>query len=257
VQFKVSDVKEMSSTYFPHQISDPFLKGTRRIKMKRVLLVEDNREIAGMLFDYFESMNMELDYADNGALGLKLALENDFDIILLDLMLPRMDGLAVCNKLRESGKNTPILMLTALDSRDDQLKGFKYGADDYLTKPFDLDILHARMEALLRRYKGKVSSSKLIFGEITIDQKTRRAYRRDKLLALNPTTYTILELLCLKAPDVVTRNQIAYQLWQEDEPNNDVLRSHIYQLRNQLDKPFESALLITIPKIGFRLESGE
>lgn len=224
--------------------------------MKRVLLVEDNREIAGMLFDYFESMEMELDYADNGELGLKLAQENDFDIILLDLMLPRMDGLTVCNKLREAGSNTPILMLTALDSRDDQLKGFQHGADDYLTKPFDLDILNARMEALLRRYKGKVASSKLTYGKVTIDQKTHRAFRDDKLLALNPTTYTILELLCLKAPEVVTRNQIAYQLWQEDEPNNDVLRSHIYQLRNQLDKPFETALLITVPKVGFRLESG-
>ncbi|MDB1124785.1 response regulator transcription factor [Vibrio algarum] len=224
--------------------------------MKRVLLVEDNREIAGMLFDYFESMEMELDYADNGELGLKLAQENDFDIILLDLMLPRMDGLTVCNKLREAGRNTPILMLTALDSRDDQLKGFQHGADDYLTKPFDLDILNARMEALLRRYKGKVASSKLTYGKVTIDQKTHRAFRDDKLLALNPTTYTILELLCLKAPEVVTRNQIAYQLWQEDEPNNDVLRSHIYQLRNQLDKPFETALLITVPKVGFRLESG-
>lgn len=225
--------------------------------MKRVLLVEDNREIAGMLFDYFECLEMEIDYADNGELGLKLAQENDFDIILLDLMLPRMDGLTVCNKLRCSGNNTPILMLTALDSRDDQLKGFQHGADDYLTKPFDLDILSVRMDALVRRYKGTVASNKLSFGEITIDQKTRRAYRADKLLALNPTTYTILELLCIKAPEVVTRNQIAYELWKEDEPNNDVLRSHIYQLRNQLDKPFEYPLLITLPKIGFRLEKGQ
>lgn len=222
--------------------------------MRRVLLVEDNREIAGMLFDYFESMEMELDYADNGELGYKLARENDFDIILLDLMLPRMDGLTLCNKLREEGKNTPILMLTALDSREDQLKGFKYGADDYLTKPFDLDILTARMEALLRRYKGTVANTTLSYGEVRIDQKTRKAYRQEKLLALNPTTYTILEMLCLKAPEVVTRDQIAYKLWQEEEPNNDVLRSHIYQLRNQLDKPFSQAILITVPKVGFRLE---
>jgi len=225
--------------------------------MKRVLLVEDNREIAGMLFDYFECIDMALDYADNGELGLKLALENDFDIIVLDLMLPRMDGLTVCNKLRASGNSTPVLMLTALDSRNDQLKGFQHGADDYLTKPFDLDILRARIDALIRRYKGTVISNKLSFGEVVIDQKTRQAYRRDKLLALNPTTYTILELLCLKAPEVVTRNQIAYELWQENEPNNDVLRSHIYQLRNQLDKPFVQPILITLPKIGYRLEKGQ
>lgn len=224
--------------------------------MKRVLLVEDNREIAGMLFDYFECAGMELDYADNGELGLTLAMENTFDIILLDLMLPRMDGLTVCNNLREAGNNTPVLMLTALDSRDDMLKGFQHGADDYLTKPFDLDILEARMTALIRRYRGTVASSKLEYGDVSIDQKTRKAYRQDKLLVLNPTTYTILEMLVKSAPDVVTREDIAYRLWEENESNNDVLRSHIYQLRNQLDKPFNTQVLKTVPKVGFRLESG-
>ncbi len=195
--------------------------------MKRVLLVEDNREIAGMLFDYFECAGMELDYADNGELGLKLAMENTFDIILLDLMLPRMDGLTMCNKLRDEGNNTPVLMLTALDSRDDMLKGFQHGADDYLTKPFDLDILEARMMALIRRYRGTVASSKLEYGEVSIDQKTRKAYRQNKLLALNPTTYTILEMLVKSAPDVVTREEIAFQLWQENEPNNDAAKPHL------------------------------
>jgi len=225
--------------------------------MKRVLLVEDNREIAGMLFDYFECAGMELDYADNGELGLKLALENTFDIILLDLMLPRMDGLTVCNKIRDAGNNTPVLMLTALDSREDMLKGFRHGADDYLTKPFDLDILEARMMALIRRYRGTVTSSKLEYGDVSIDQKQHKAYRQNRLLALNPTTYTILEMLVKRAPEVVSREDIAFQLWQENEPNHDVLRSHIYQLRNQLDKPFEEQLLKTITKVGFCLELGK
>lgn len=222
--------------------------------MKRVLLIEDNREIANMLFDYFECLGIEIDYSDNGELGLKLALEHTFDVILLDLMLPRMDGLTVCNKLREQGNNTPILMLTALDSRDDMLNGFKHGADDYLTKPFDLDILEARMNALIRRYHGTVATTIITYADIVIDQKKRTASRQSIPLSLNPTTYTILELLCKKAPDIVTREEISYKLWQENEPNNDVLRSHIYQLRTQLDKPFSSARLITVPKIGFRLE---
>ncbi|MGF1740337.1 response regulator transcription factor [Vibrio profundum] len=222
--------------------------------MKKILLVEDNREVAGILFDYFESLGMELDYADNGELGLKLALEQPFDIILLDLMLPRMDGLTVCNQLRDAGNSTPVLMLTALDNKQDMLDGFKHGADDYMTKPFDLDILEARMTALIKRYQGTVSHSMLQFGSLKINQKVRQAYRDDKPLALNPTTYTILELLCLKAPDIVTRQEIAEKLWQENEPSNDVLRSHIYQLRNQLDKPFPIPMLTTIPKIGFRLE---
>ncbi|WFB46193.1 response regulator transcription factor [Vibrio coralliilyticus] len=222
--------------------------------MNKILLVEDNREVAGILFDYFESMGMELDYADNGELGLQLALNENFDLILLDLMLPRMDGLTVCNKLREAGNNTPVLMLTALDNREDMLKGFEHGADDYLTKPFDLEILEARMHALVKRYRGQVANTVLNYGSLKIDQKTRQAFREGKLLALNPTTYTILEALCHKAPEILTRQEISEKLWQEKEPNNDVLRSHIYQLRNQLDKPFAQPMLTTLPKIGFRLE---
>ncbi|ARC92597.1 DNA-binding response regulator [Vibrio coralliilyticus] len=222
--------------------------------MNKILLVEDNREVAGILFDYFESMGMELDYADNGELGLQLALSENFDLILLDLMLPRMDGLTVCNRLREAGNNTSVLMLTALDNREDMLKGFEHGADDYLTKPFDLEILEARMHALVKRYRGQVANTVLSFGSLKIDQKTRQAFREGKLLALNPTTYTILEALCHKAPEILTRQEISEKLWQEKEPNNDVLRSHIYQLRNQLDKPFAQPMLTTLPKIGFRLE---
>ncbi|MGF1910615.1 response regulator transcription factor [Vibrio kasasachensis] len=225
--------------------------------MKKILLVEDNREVAGILFDYFECLNMELDYADNGELGLQLALEGNFDLIILDLMLPRMNGLTVCNELRDAGNTTPVLMLTALDNRDDMLAGFNHGADDYLTKPFDLDILEARMNALIKRYRGTIAATKIIVGPIVIDQKTRKAYREQKLLALNPTTYTILEILCKRAPELVTRQEISVQLWDESEPNNDVLRSHIYQLRTQLDKPFEAAMLVTVPKIGFRLEIPE
>ena len=222
--------------------------------MNKILLVEDNREVAGILFDYFECLDMELDYADNGELGLQLALEGNFDIIILDLMLPRMDGLTVCNKLRDAGNTTPVLMLTALDNREDMLAGFSHGADDYLTKPFDLEILEARMHALIKRYRGKIATTKIIAGPVTIDQKTRKAYRDEKPLALNPTTYTILEMLSKRAPDLVTRQEIAETLWNESEPNNDVLRSHIYQLRTQLDKPFANPILVTVPKIGFRLE---
>ena len=222
--------------------------------MQKILLIEDSREVAGILFEYYESKGVELDYADNGELGFELAKAESFDLILLDLMPPRMDGLTLCNKLRDEGITTPILMLTALDNREDMLNGFKHGADDYLTKPFDFDVLDARANALIKRYKGQVATSILQFGTLKIIQKSRKAYRDDKLLVLNPTTYTILELLCQKAPEIVSRQEIAEKLWQEHEPQNDVLRSHIYQLRNQLDKPFHSPMLITVPKIGFRLE---
>jgi DNA-binding response OmpR family regulator len=110
------------------------------------------------------------------------------------------------------------------------------------------------MGALIRRYRGAVATSNLEYGDIMIKSATRQAYRQEKLLALNPTTYKILDMLVRKAPDILTRQEIAEALWEEQEPNNDVLRSHIYQLRNQLDKPFDKAVLMTVPKIGFRLE---
>ncbi|NOI67242.1 response regulator transcription factor [Vibrio sp. 99-8-1] len=223
--------------------------------MKRILIIEDNRNIAGILFDYFESNDISLDYADNGELGVKLAQEVNFDIILLDLMLPRMNGLQVCETLRELGNKTPILMLTALDSKEDMLTGFKYGADDYVTKPFDLSILEARMHALINRYRETVAKSILSFSTITIDQKSHTATREGKSLILNPTTYTILELLCIKAPAVLTRQELIQTLWKEDKDCDAVLRTHIYQLRRQLDKPFAKAMLLTVPKVGFKLEA--
>ncbi|USD36156.1 MULTISPECIES: response regulator transcription factor [Ferrimonas] len=220
----------------------------------KILLVEDNREIAGILFDFFEAKEVELDYADNGELGLKLALETHFDAIILDLMLPRMDGFEVCQRLRDQGKNTPVLMLTALDNRQDTLSGFKQGADDYLTKPFDLDILEARLLALVKRFRGTLAASKLTVGDLEVDQKTRKAHRQGQMLALNPTTFKILHVLAQAAPDVVSRDQLTEAIWGDQPPSNDVLRSHIYQLRNQLDKPFARAMLVTVPKIGFRLD---
>ncbi|MGL6257854.1 response regulator transcription factor [Vibrio sp. WXL103] len=225
--------------------------------MNNILLVEDNRQIAEIIFDYFESEAVELDYADNGELGLKLASEGHFDLIILDLMLPKLDGLEVCQRLRHAGNNTPVLMLTALDNRDDMLKGFDQGADDYLTKPFDLEILAARVNALIKRYQGSVAKTALEFGELRVFPSTRQASRQGQALHLNPTTYTILETLCLKAPNIVTRDEMISAIWDDEQGNTDALRSHIYQLRNQLDKPFAFPMLVTIPKVGFRLQKDD
>ena len=120
----------------------------------KLLIVEDNQDVAGILADYFEVQGTEVDFATNGELGFKLALESNFDAIILDLMLPKMDGLSVAKELRKQGSTTPILMLTALDDKQDLLNGFESGADDYLAKPFDLDVLNARITALLKRPQG-------------------------------------------------------------------------------------------------------
>ncbi len=223
--------------------------------MQQILLIEDNRDIATMLFDFFESENITLDYADNGKQGLELALKNNFDAIILDVMLPDMNGFSLCKNLRNANNTTPVLMLTALDSKEDLLSGFEFGADDYLTKPFDLDVLKARLFALIRRHQNELKSVDLVYDTLRINLKTREVYRENRPIMLKPTSFSILELLTRKAPNVVTRQEIFRKVWNEDECNDEILRSQIYQLRTQIDKTFSYPLLITVPKVGFRLSN--
>ena len=219
----------------------------------RILLVEDHQEIAGIVFDYFELKGYELDHAANGQFGLELGLANSYDLIVLDVMLPRMDGLTVCRQLREQGVDTPVLMLTARDTREDILKGFAEGADDYLVKPFDLEILEARVMALYRRRQGNAAARRLQFGELALDLKTREVSRQTHCVALNPTLFTILKLLMTRAPDVVSKSELVDLIWQGEDPETDALRSHIYQLRNIIDKPFARGYIENVPKVGYRL----
>ncbi|MEZ9139588.1 MULTISPECIES: response regulator transcription factor [unclassified Shewanella] len=223
----------------------------------KLLIIEDNHDVAGILGDFFEAQDAVLDYATNGELGLSLALEEDFDAIILDLMLPKMDGLTLCRSLREQGCTTPVLMLTALDNKTDLMTGFDSGADDYLGKPFDLDELDVRIKALIKRHRGKVAQATLRFGELELNIAQHQVKRRGMKLALTPTTYQILLLLIKNAPNVVTREQLIDEIWGQHPPGNDILRSHVYQLRNQVDKPFEQPMLMTVPKVGLRLSQGE
>jgi len=223
----------------------------------KLLLIEDHKDIAGIIFDFLEIKNYTLDYADNGLHGYQLASDNHYDLIILDIMLPRMDGFTVCKKLREQGIDTPILMLTARDTREDTLEGFAQGADDYLVKPFDLDILEARITALTRRHSGSTACKTLKFGELELDLSTYSVARNDCRYSLNPTLFTILKLMMVRAPNVLKRDELITALWGDDEPEGNVLRSHIYQLRNQIDKPFKHAYIRTVPKIGYQLINNE
>jgi len=219
----------------------------------KLLLIEDHQDIAGVIFDFFEIKNYTLDHANNGQHGYELASSNHYDLIILDIMLPRMDGFTVCKKLREQGIDTPILMLTARDTREDTLQGFAQGADDYLVKPFDLEILEARVKSLTRRRSGTTACSKLTFGDLQLDLKTHIVTRNDCQYSLNPSLFNILKLLMLRAPNIVKRDEIISALWGDDEPEGNVLRSHIYQLRSQIDKPFKHAYINTLPKVGYQL----
>jgi DNA-binding response OmpR family regulator len=220
----------------------------------RVLLVEDHRDIAEMVYAYFEHRGYEMDYAGDGMTGLHLAVSNDYDAIILDLMLPGMDGLKLCEKLREEARSSvPVLMLTARDTLEDKLAGLDIGADDYLVKPFEIRELEARVRALIRRHHGQVSPESLVVGDLEFDTGTLEVKRSGKLLHLSPTGLKILRVLMQASPRVVSRNELERQVWGDIMPDSDTLRSHLYNLRQVIDKPFDKPLLQTLQGSGYRL----
>ncbi|ESP90554.1 response regulator transcription factor [Pseudoalteromonas luteoviolacea] len=219
----------------------------------QVLLVEDSKNIAEVIFDYFEGSEVALDHAATGILGLELAKSNHYDCIVLDLMLPGMNGLDICKSLRELGINTPVIMLTARDTDEDMLQGFHHGADDYLVKPFNIELLEARILSLARRYSGTGFKTELVQGSLKLNISTHQVWRDGDEIKLSPISFKILKLLVERSPNVVTREEMEFQLWGEDLPEQDVLRKHIYQLRKKIDNPYNKDLIETIPKIGYKL----
>jgi len=223
-------------------------------KNGRVLLIEDNKDIAEMVYAYLENRDYEMDYAGDGVTGLHIAVSNDYDVIVLDLMLPGMDGLKVCEKLREDAqKSTPVLMLTARDTLEDKLAGLDIGADDYLVKPFEVRELEARIRALIRRQQGLINPEMLEVGGLKFDTGTLEVTRAGQSLRLSPTCLKILRILMTASPRVVTRNDIERQVWGDILPDSDTLRSHLYNLRQTIDKPFEFPMLQTMQGSGYRL----
>lgn len=219
----------------------------------RILVIEDNRDILANVLDYLELKGYTVDCAQDGLSGLHLAASGQYDLIVLDIMLPGIDGYQVCERLRRgAGSETPIIMLTARDSLDDRLQGLNSGADDYLLKPFALSELVARIEAVLRRTQGS-RKRQLQVGDLIYDLDTLGVSRAGKPLRLNPIGYKLLAILMQKSPAVVRREFLENALWGDDLPESDILRSHIHQLRQALDKPFDKPLLHTIHGVGYRL----
>jgi DNA-binding response OmpR family regulator len=218
-----------------------------------ILVIEDNHDLLANILDYLELKGYLTDCAEDGLSGLHLAATRSYDLIVLDVMLPGIDGYRVCQRLREDGRRvTPIIMLTARDTLDDRLQGFAVGADDYLVKPFALSELVARIEAVLRRARG-TAKRQLGVGALCFDLETLEARRAGKALKLNPIGLKLLETLMRKSPAVVRREALEAALWGEDVPDSDSLRSHIHQLRQSIDKPFDAPLLHTVHGVGFRL----
>ena len=219
----------------------------------RLLIIEDNPAIVENMTDFLASKGYILDFAMDGIGGLHLALTQEYDVIVLDLMLPGMDGLTLCRKLRrEAARQVPVIMLTARDTLDDKLLGFESGADDYLVKPFALRELEARIRVLAKR---RVTENKVLrIGDLHMDLGTFEVSREGKKIDLNNTCISLLQLLMESAPNVVSRRDLENHLWGDMPPGSDVLRSHMYTLRKKIDKPFACAMIETVHGVGFRLK---
>ena len=219
-----------------------------------VLLVEDNPDILANIYAYLEPLGYTLDSARDGFAGLALAADHTHDAIVLDLMLPGLDGVELCRRLRqELRRDTPVLMLTARDTVDDKVLGLRAGADDYVVKPFALAELEARLQALVRRSRGRVGNAPLRVGTLTFDPATYEVTRAGRRLELSPMGYRILAALMRASPALVTRETLEHELWGDDPPASDALRTHIHAVRHALEESSDRPMLITIQGVGYRL----
>ena len=218
-----------------------------------LLIIEDNLDLSANVGEFLESRGNTVDYARDGTQGLQLAGSDGYDAVILDLGLPGLDGLTLCRRLRDTARrDVPIVMLTARDTEADKLSGFDAGADDYVTKPFSLLELQARLKALVRRASG--SRGVLQVNDLTFDLRTLLIRRGERAITLAPTGMRILEQLMRASPGVVTREQIERTVWGDDPPGTDAaLRGHILIIRNAIDADSEAKLLHTVHGIGYRL----
>ncbi|MCE7950088.1 MAG: DNA-binding response regulator [Xanthomonadales bacterium PRO7] len=218
----------------------------------RILLIEDQRDIAANIWDYLEHRGFVMDHTIDGASGLRMALDGDYDVIVLDLGLPKLDGLDLCRALRAAQRDTPVLMLTARDTLNDKLVGFAEGADDYVVKPFAMKEVEARIRALYRRGRRQQGQT-LRLADLSLDPDMRVAERGGQRLALTHAGFTLLETLLRRAPNLVRHAELADALWGESGGDIATLHTHLSVLRSALDRPFGTRLLHTIHGFGYRL----
>ena len=228
--------------------------GGNAVKNLSVLLVEDHRQLAQTVVEFLEQEGALVDYASDTTLARTLVQEHHYDILVLDVMLPGEDGYSFCQYLRkELALDTPVIFMTARDQLDDKLEGFARGGDDYIVKPFALPELVARVQALVRRERREVAPNLLTVADLQLDPARQEVRREGQILKLSPTAFRILRILMRESPKVVSREQLEHELWGDLVPDSDALRSHLYNLRKAVDKPFEDALLETLPGVGFSI----
>lgn len=221
--------------------------------MIQLLLVEDDSQLAGSLGDYLGETGFVVDFAFNGKSCIELTQQNHYDIIVMDVAMPHMDGLSATEYLRQNQNlDAPILFLTARDTLEDKLKGFEVGGDDYVIKPFEPKELVVRLRALLKRARGhRVQHQQL--GELVLDHQMMQVSYKDKTIDLHDIQFRLLHILANDAPGLVSRSSIEQQLWSDQPPEGDALRTHVYRLRKAMDKSFNAELIQTVRGKGYRL----
>ena len=219
----------------------------------RILLIEDERKVASFVARALREKSYAVDIADSGEKGLEMATGAPYDAILLDIRLPGMDGIAVCRQMREEGVETPILMLTARVLVEERVQGLNAGADDYLTKPFALAELEARVRALIRRGFGKAAAT-LRYADLELDRRRRRAKRGELTISLTSREFALLEFLMLRAPDAVTRTEIVEHVWDYHfDSETNLVEVYINRLRQKIDQGRGTKLIRTIHGFGYCL----
>jgi DNA-binding response OmpR family regulator len=218
----------------------------------RVLVIEDQRDIAANIWDYLERRGHEVDHCADGKSGLARAMRGGLDVVVLDLGLPEMDGIELCRRLREAGRDVPILMLTARDTLPDKLRGFAEGADDYVVKPFALRELELRVRALHRRGKP-VPAHVARVGGLSYDPASMIAERDGKRIALSRAQGAVLDTLLRDSPNVTPHRRLLDAVWGEGGGDVAALHTHVYELRALVDRPFDHAMIQSVRGIGYRL----
>ncbi|MEA3232558.1 MAG: response regulator transcription factor [Thermodesulfobacteriota bacterium] len=220
----------------------------------RMLLIEDDIKIASFIEKGLKAAGFAVDHAPNGLDGLHLALTEPYDVAIIDLMLPGLDGLAVIERMRREKINIPVIILSARDSIDDRVRGLGAGGDDYLTKPFSFSELLARIHALMRRASGAAEPTRLRVGNLAMDLISREVVREDRKIDLQPLEFALLEYLMRNAERVVSKTMIMEHVWDYHfDPMTNVVEARISRLRNKIDKPFERKLIHTIRGVGYVL----
>lgn len=220
----------------------------------KILIVEDEKKVASFLKKGLEQEYYTVDIAHDGKSGLDLALTEDYDLIVLDIMLPMLDGITILREIRNAKMDTPVLMLTAKDSTEDKVEGLDSGADDYLAKPFALEELLARVRALVRR-KEKVKNLLLLANDLSLDTQTHKVKRGDKEIILTPKEYSILEYLLRNKNHVVSRMKLTEHVYEyQFDPDTNVIDVYINKLRNKIDKDSDQPILHTIRGIGYMIK---